>query len=112
MDPNRTTEPAAQPQGAPTSTGNAARILAAIDGRCECQPYIDVMTLKRWNGQGRKVQKGQKALARLWAGYRSSGTDEDGNETGRRSGGAAFVFCRCQTEVLPESWNNSRTAAE
>ena len=51
---------------------------------CQCVPYADVFTFRRWRLQGHRVMRGEKALARV----------------GRR--GFTAVFCRCQVEPVPD----------
>ena len=77
---------------------NAEMVLRAL--KCQCQPYSDVFTFKRWLAQGYGVQKGQKAI-RLPLVKDVEETNEKGEtERVRRVLGTSFVFCRCQVAAV------------
>lgn len=76
------------------SVGNAAIITKAL--RCECKPYVDVLTLKRWNALGMRVKAGEKSTVKIGVLYNNEETDEDGNVTVSRRRSTSAVFCRHQ----------------
>ena len=63
---------------------------------CNCQPYRDVFTFKRWLAQGYAVQKGQKALRLPLVKDVEEAGDDGETVKVRRVLGMSFVFCRCQ----------------
>lgn len=71
-------------------------VLAAAARGCQCLPYTDWFTYKRWKAQGAQVQKGQSgtALTVYITRYK------DGEDGTRKESGSyprtTYVFCRCQ----------------
>jgi antirestriction protein ArdC len=73
---------------------------------CNCEPYIDIFTLRRWNAQGYKVKKGEKS--QVIKTYRTIQkkdpktkqvmTDENGKPVTFKVPKKSYVFCRCQVE--------------
>lgn len=87
------------------SVRNAAIVRQVL--ACDCEPYEDVFTMRRWNAQGRKVVKGQRGHAipvLIPVVYE----DEDGTEQYATETRTVNVFCRCQTEPLPATWRGRR----
>lgn len=66
--------------------------------KCDCSPFADVLTLRRWNALGFRVCKGSKAVARVGIYYKQRAEDGDGNAVTRMMRGLAALFCRCQVE--------------
>jgi hypothetical protein len=72
--------------------------------QCNCEPYEDVFTLKRWNALGYKIIKGQKAI-RINT-YIPIQIKNDNNEVIKTitKPHTSFVFCRCQvTEYIKKA---------
>ena len=69
---------------------------------CGCQPYKDVFTLPRWNAQGFKVKKGEKALRLPLVREDAVEDEETGETTNVRHFGSSKVFCRCQVEPMSD----------
>ena len=90
------------------SEANANHVRRSLT--CECKPYIDVFTLRRWNGLGFKVRKGSKSVARIPVVYAETKRDRYGTERTEKKRGTACVFCRCQVEPKPATWNPKRQA--
>ena len=81
------------------SMANALIVAAAAAKRgCQCQPYEDWFTYKRWLAQGYQVKRGEHGV-RLSTFVEMTKTDDDGNKTiiGKRPW-RSTVFCRCQVE--------------
>jgi antirestriction protein ArdC len=85
------------------SQGNAlALIVAARQRGCDCQPYQDWFTFKRWLAQGMQVQKGERGV-KLGIFVKTEKVEKDaaGKETvtvGSRPW-MTTVFCRHQVKV-------------
>lgn len=80
------------------SLQNAAILArAAADNGCECEPYVDWFTYKRWLAQGMQVQKGEHGV-KLSCFLKSTKTDKDGKETVYSRPWTSVVFCRCQVK--------------
>ena len=78
------------------SVGNAAAITEALS--CDCEPYQDVFTYRRWKAQGFQVQRGEKAL-KLPLIYRRTERDpKTGEEKTSKRVGRSALFCRCQVQ--------------
>jgi len=100
------------------SMANAMIVSAAAAKRgCQCRPYEDWYTYKRWQAQGYQVQRGERGV-RLSTFVTMTKTDEDlddSTESPAQSNSAEFdkgnkvvvgkrpwtsiVFCRCQVKV-------------
>ena len=70
----------------------------AHNGGCQCKPYVDWFTYKRWSAQGMQVQKGERGT-RLGTFYTKDETDQQGNTVTRTFPGRSVVFCRCQVQA-------------
>lgn len=72
--------------------------LEAAARDCDCQPYVDWFTYRRWQAQGFQVQRGEKGF-KLTTYVPVVKKQEDGTEkiTGSRPR-AYSVFCRCQVK--------------
>ena len=87
------------------SPTNAAIVTAAIEARhCACEPYRDVFTFGRWLAQGRRVKRGEHALAKIPVivpPERSEHEPDDAAEQPRSAPAkllrTSALFCRCQT---------------
>ncbi len=76
------------------SAANAIAITEALS--CDCEPYQDVFTYRRWKAQGFQVQKGERAI-RLPLIYKRTERDpRTGEEKTTRRRGRSALFCRCQ----------------
>ena len=76
--------------------------IVAMSLECDCEPYVDVLTFKRWKALGRSVKKGEtsiKLAVQKEAAYREEGSEGVHHAKVARS---APVFCRCQTEHTSE----------
>lgn len=78
--------------------------------KCNCDPYTDWFTFKRWIAQGQCVSKGSHGIKLLI--YTPSETiDDDSKEVViNKKYYSAWVFCRCQVHPLKES-NNAPASA-
>ena len=89
------------------SEANATIVEMSLD--CGCEPYVDVLTLPRWNALGMKVMKGSKAI-KLETVKRvpilekdgSTKVDEKGNTLYRGIKKVSSVFCKHLVEKTPE----------
>lgn len=80
------------------SLQNAAILdMAATERGCNCEPYIDWFTYKRWQAQGYQVQKGEHGV-KLSCFLKMKQTDKDGKETTYSRPWTSVVFCRCQVK--------------
>lgn len=77
-------------------------LLASKSHACECEPYQDVFTYKRWVAQGFHVVRGSKAIK---APLVKTGSKEVKNKaTGKvdksfwRVLTVSYLFCRCQVQ--------------
>lgn len=78
------------------SPANAIILSAMASSRgCQCQPYEDWYTYKRWLAQKMQVQRGEKAtqLMTFIPVYKIENGERI--ETGKRPW-TSSVFCRCQ----------------
>ena len=78
---------------------------------CDCEPYEDVFTFKRWNLQGYKIQKGAKSI-KINTYIPFNIKDE---KTGKiiktiTKPKTSCVFCRCQVEEYNKSQKQAITA--
>ena len=84
------------------SAANATILTHAAEQRgCQCKPYQDWYTYKRWRAQGMQVQKGEKGT-KLGTFIPTYTTDSDTGEkvkTGTRPW-TSHVFCRCQVKPV------------
>ena len=96
------------------SEANTQLVLAALDKEngCECEPYMDVFTLTRWNAQRFKIRKGDKGIkiSVMKSGRGKLITDKSDPDYGKRKPGRPYpsttsVFCRCQVEPMPVGWS-------
>ena len=71
--------------------------------KCNCEPYQDVFTFKRWNLQGYKIQKGVKSIKINT--YVPIDIKNDQGETIKTitKPKTSCVFCRCQVEEYNKS---------
>lgn len=75
--------------------------------QCECLPYRDVYTFRRWKAQGYYVRKGQKAIQySTWIKPDNGRGDDDENDDDQEQREdpqlimkRVSVFCRCQVEA-------------
>ena len=82
------------------SVANAVQVKRSLE--CGCQPYQDVFTYRRWQGQGFQVQRGEKAI-KLPTIQQVEHQDQDtGEVTLRKLFGTASVFCRHQVASLQQ----------
>ena len=71
--------------------------MIAEERGCQCVPYEDFFTYKRWQAQGFQVQKGQKGTSLTV--YKPRFKEEDGKQIQKgMSRWTAYVFCRCQVK--------------
>jgi antirestriction protein ArdC len=72
--------------------------MTAESKRCNCEPYVDWYTYRRWQAQGMQVQKGEKGT-KLTTYIPVFKKDENGEkkQSGTRPKGYS-VFCRCQVK--------------
>jgi len=73
---------------------------------CNCDPYNDWFTFKRWIAQGQCVNKGAHGIKLICYAPGELKVDEDTRETVEigKKWYTAYVFCRCQVHLL----NNDR----
>lgn len=79
------------------SLANAAYIRGQL--ACDCEPYADVFTYRRWQAQGQQVRRGEKGI-KIPVVKTVEGADDDDapRKRDRRILGSASVFCRCQVD--------------
>ena len=76
-----------------------AMLLAEAARRgCNCVPYEDWFTYKRWKAQGFQVQKGETGFA--LATFIPEKRDEDGKITSKSRPWNSYVFCRHQVKEV------------
>lgn len=87
-----------------TSDFNSKIVLDAVrqrfpDWADQCQPYVNVLTLKAWNQRGYRVKKGEKAIrvATLLPVWKDDPEKGEKIQVGTRPG-KAFVFALPQVE--------------
>lgn len=70
---------------------------------CNCQPYEDIFTLKRWNAQGYRVCKGEHGthIETYAPVTRKNPTTGEEEVVGKRPW-TSVVFCRCQVRRADE----------
>lgn len=80
-----------------TSSVNA--MIARAGKACNCQPYVDIFTFRRWNAQGYRIIKGQHGT-KLTTWINVTKVDKESGE--KVPAGTlpktAHVFCRCQVK--------------
>ena len=89
------------------SETNATIVEMSLD--CGCEPYVDVLTLPRWNALGMKVMKGSKSI-KLETVKRvpilekdgSPKLDDNGKPLYRGIKKVSSVFCKHMVEKTPE----------
>ena len=89
------------------SENNAMIVEMSLD--CGCEPYVDGLTLPRWNALGMKVTKGSKAI-KLETVKRVPILEKDGSPKLDDAGNARYrgvkkvtnVFCKHMVEKTPE----------
>ena len=95
------------------STANAALVEAGLDREngCECEPYLDVFTMTRWNAQRFKIIRGSTGIkiSVMKRGRGKKITDPSDPDYGKVKPGRMYpsgtsVFCRCQVEPFPPGW--------
>jgi antirestriction protein ArdC len=70
---------------------------AAADKGCDCKPYLDWFTYKRWAAQGFQVQKGEKGTK--ISTFIKIEKDEGKFKSFPKQ---SSVFCRCQVKPIEE----------
>ena len=92
-----------------TSAHSAATVSTLLE--CQCQPYIDVYTYKRWLAQGFQVQRGQKAIKLPLVKIKEvqDSDDDDAKRTVRILSMSA-VFCRHQVAPVQATGVTPSTA--
>lgn len=88
------------------SVQNATILASAAAARgCDCEPYRDWFTFKRWLAQGLAVQKGEKGTC-LQTFRRIEEKDKKTGEVRTYSKPwRSYVFCRCQVAPKGEKGN-------
>jgi len=93
--PAKTKAPAMTPAEATRferiSLANAAMVAASLT--CDCSPYRDVFTYRRWKAQGYQVRRGEHGIK--LSGVRDV---EDKNGDSKKIFFGTTVFCRCQVD--------------
>lgn len=93
------------------SPENAAVLLLAAQERgCDCQPYSDWFTLRRWNAQGFLVNKGQHGITLSTVVHKK--VERDGEEKDVSYTKPYTVFCRCQVHPMEPRADDDLEAAE
>ena len=97
MTENMTAVSAQTFENGPSVAHTALLMEVAETKGCQCQPYIDWFTYRRWQAQGFQVQKGEKGTKlTTWIHYQT--TDKEGHEVERTRPKGTSVFCRCQVQ--------------
>ena len=76
---------------------------AAADRGCECEPYKDWYTYRRWAAQGYQVQRGEKSVALLTYAETEKTDEKTGKVITSTRPWTSRVFCRCQVKPKAES---------
>ena len=86
------------------SIGNSKLVFDAVRQRFpqwadQCEPYVNVLTLRGWNQRGYRVKKGEKAIrvAALIPVWKEDKKTGEKVQVGNR-GGRAYVFALPQVE--------------
>jgi len=84
------------------SETNYAIVAAATAANgCNCVPYEEVKTFKRWQKAGRQVQKGQTSYIRTTSFPEVKVTDpKTGKERVKSCPRCCVLFCKCQTKEI------------
>ena len=70
-----------------------------LDNRtCQCEPYEDWFTYKRWQDQQMQVQKGQSGLRLPKPRFITTEQEVDGKTKTKSFPKTSTVFCRCQVQ--------------
>ena len=77
-------------------------LMAAQDRGCNCEPYVDWFTYKRWSAQGMQVQKGEKGICLLTFAETEKVDKDTGKKKVHKRPWRSFVFCRCQVKERGE----------
>lgn len=78
------------------STTNA--MILSLTLSCNCVPYEDIFTYRRWQALGYQVQKGEKGHSITTYRTAKKGKDENGDPIIHRFPRTSYVFCRCQVK--------------
>lgn len=95
----------------PQSERSYALVKAALAGRCACEPYEDVFTLRKWNDKGYRVIKGERARCRIEVPVTETRTLDGGAVETVRRWHKAVLFCRCQVEKVGASYRGTQGTA-
>lgn len=83
------------------SPENAALVMASLE--CDCLPYVNVFTYKRWQAQGFQVRRGEKAICKITVFVRRDKKDDAGEVTSSYTiPKLVSLFCRCQVDETGE----------
>lgn len=66
---------------------------------CQCKPYVDWFTYKRWRAQGYQVQRGEHGV-KLSTFVKGAREDENGMLRQYSHPWVSVVFCRCQVQKV------------
>lgn len=81
------------------SLANALALTAAAEEHgCQCQPYQDWFTYRRWSAQGFQVQKGEHGVKLTIYIPVTKETDDGKTEVTHTRPWHTTVFCRCQVQ--------------
>ncbi len=77
------------------SERNAMLIMSQL--KCECEPYITVLTYNRWQALGRQVKKSEKSIRIPTIIYYDE-ENNDGEIIRKKKRWISCLFCECQTK--------------
>lgn len=72
------------------------KIARACRQECDCEPYRDMYTYRRWQAQGFQVRRGEKAIRLPLVKYIARKEEESEEAVEVKILGQSYVFCRCQ----------------
>lgn len=93
------------------SLDNVALVESALAANCNCSAYLDVFTFNRWKAQGFIVRRGQHGIkipvVKTYDRKPADTGQDEGNDAASNLQvatylSAAYVFCRCQVDALPQ----------
>jgi len=70
---------------------------------CQCEPYKDMFTYRRWQALGFQVQRGEHSIRLPLVKYVTVDSKDGEAVDDRRIFGSSRVFCRCQVKPIEQT---------